>query len=678
MFSFTGKTARHLLAMVVIGALATAVILGFAATPGLRLPLQRLNDVMYDSYFKWRTPENRNDSQVVIVAIDDKSLDLADAQMKMGWPWRRQTYSFLIQFANQHGCKAVAFDFIFSQSSLYNFAGADDQLFADAIKASKIPVIIGSFVKPDGSYEPFAIPVKNPLLASVTFREGVARSYDPYYLGKPSLALQTLKQANLPIAGPENSSFLLHYYGPSQYLGDGEHRPFRYVSAWNLVGAQAGHAGMAKNGLEEEWFKDKIMLVGGTSAGIYDLKSLPVSDQSPGCEIQATAMENLEEGRYVRPVRSALAIGATMLVGMIGAAGSIFPRRVWAKLMAAALVFGVSIGGPYLLFRGYTIHWLAPAAPMSAGLIAIVGSLAWVYLLEDRDKRLFVKALSQYVSPAVAADLEVNRDKLKIESERREMTVMFTDISGFTDLSEKLQPEQLSELLRFYFGEMTACIWKVDGTLDKFVGDAIVCFWNPPIAPQPDHAIRALRAAIGMRQREMEVLPTLREKGGGAMYTRIGLNSGWMSAGIFGSDEKFNYTVMGDSVNLASRLEAINKFYHTRVMISHTTAEQVKSTFLLRKIDVITVKGKTEPMAIYEPLAEGLGNEKEQELARRYEAALALYQAQKWDDAEKSLKEIQRDFSDDGPASTLLERIVEFRTDPPPGDWDGVYRFKVK
>jgi adenylate cyclase len=258
------------------------------------------------------------------------------------------------------------------------------------------------------------------------------------------------------------------------------------------------------------------------------------------------------------------------------------------------------------------------------------------------------------------------------------MTVMFTDIAGFTDLSEKLEPERLSDLLRFYFGQMTHLIWQQEGTLDKFVGDAIVAFWNPPISPQSDHALRACRAAVAMRQRELDMTAELNQRGGNNMHTRIGLNTGTMAAGTFGSDQKFNYTVMGDSVNLASRLEAANKFYGTRLLISQPTADEVRGAFLLRKVDVIAVKGRTQPMAVFEPLAEGPGDVSQRDLAARYELALERYAGRLWSEAESMLRGLQKDFPGDGPTATLLGRVVEFMADPPGDDWDGVYRPKSK
>jgi len=675
-----GKLIRHAAAGGIIGVLAIGLVAAMAATPGVRAPMGLLNNVMYDAFYRRRPVENQEKGPIVIIAVDDRSLDMVDQQKGVGWPWPRMIWGAVIQFCNAHGAKAVAFDLTFSQHAV----SGDDPALAAAADASKIPVVFANMELPDGDWDRFTPPCKKkPVFGAVNFDQDVARWYYPVTAkGNDSLALATIKAAGLIARWPTTQPFLLRFYGPQQYTDrDGKtQRTFKYLSAINVLAAIGNPTtrGLADNGISDSDFRGKIVIVAGTSAGTYDLKSTPLSDVTPGAELHATAIQNMLDAMRVEPVGTAWRLAMGLLAAIFGACGAILPRRMWVKLLLAAVAFALAVGVPMELFQGWTIRWLAPAEPMLASIVAVVAGMAWSYLVENRDRRLFVKALSQYVSPAVAADLERNRDSLKIDSERREMTVMFTDIAGFTDLSEKLEPERLSELLRFYFGQMTHLIWQQEGTLDKFVGDAIVAFWNPPISPQPDHALRACRAAVAMRQREIDMTEELNRRGGNNMHTRIGLNTGAMAAGTFGSDQKFNYTVMGDSVNLASRLEAANKFYGTRLLISQPTADEVRPQFLLRKVDVIAVKGRTQPMAVFEPLAEGAGTDVLRDLAARYESALERYTGRYWSDAQAILRTLQKDFPDDGPTGTLLNRVVEFAADPPGDDWDGVYRYKSK
>jgi adenylate cyclase len=269
---------------------------------------------------------------------------------------------------------------------------------------------------------------------------------------------------------------------------------------------------------------------------------------------------------------------------------------------------------------------------------------------------------------------------VRLTGDRHVMTVMFTDIEGFTALSEKLPDETLTELLNFYFDEMSPLVLREDGTLDKYIGDSIMSFWNAPL-PQADHAFRACRVALALQRRERAIQGSLQERGAPTLATRIGINTGPMVVGDMGSKERFNYTVLGDSVNLGSRLEGANKLYGSRILLARSTAELVKDRFLMRKLDLLLVKGKRTPLAVYELLGErgkALGEPVLLERIKRYESAWELYRQQKWDEAEQVLRALVADHPDDAPAATLLTRIGHLRADPPSREWNGVYVAQVK
>jgi adenylate cyclase len=224
---------------------------------------------------------------------------------------------------------------------------------------------------------------------------------------------------------------------------------------------------------------------------------------------------------------------------------------------------------------------------------------------------------------------------------------------------------------------MSGVVLGVNGTVDKYIGDAIMAFWNAP-TDQPDHALRACRTALEMRRREAIIQPRLREMSGVDVYSRIGINTGSMTVGNLGSSFKFSYTVIGDSVNLASRLEGANKMYGTRVMLSETTAALVNDRFHLRKLDLLRVKGKQQPIAVFELLGERTTDSQTPAFVARYESALALYQKARFDEAWELLTALKKDFPDDGPTDTLSGRVLEFRENPPGPEWDGVYVAKDK
>jgi adenylate cyclase len=473
--------------------------------------------------------------------------------------------------------------------------------------------------------------------------------------------------------------FLLHYYGP--YKRSDGNFTFQTVSASRLAFASApeGDADpqlVAQNKISASIFKDKIVLVGVSAQATYDDKSTPIAEHVPGVYVHATAIENLLNGQYVHPIEPRPAFWISLTACLLASIGIILPRMVMWKIMSAVATVIVLLAAAIAWFVGSTIYWLPMASPLLALVIAIIGAFARSYFLEDRQRRLLLKALAQYISPAVAAQIQRNPN-IKLGGERRDMTVMFSDIQGFTDLSETMDSQKLSELLNFYLGEMAALVLSNNGTLDKYIGDAIMSFWNAPLL-QPEHAELACRAALAMRDREAQIQDKLAERGAAGMLTRIGINTGPMVFGNMGSRQKFNYSVLGDSVNLGSRLEGANKFYGSRILIADTTARLVIGKFVLRQLDLLKVKGREKPVGVYELMAEGESNADMREKIERYGEAFAAYQAQRWDQADAILEQLHARFPNDLPTAALRKRIEKLRHDPPPKDWDGVYTAKDK
>jgi adenylate cyclase len=283
----------------------------------------------------------------------------------------------------------------------------------------------------------------------------------------------------------------------------------------------------------------------------------------------------------------------------------------------------------------------------------------------------------QNTSKEVADEIARDPRKLNMGGQRREMTVMFSDLADFTTLAEAMDVERLEAMLHLYLEEMSGVVLRQNGYLDKYIGDAIMSFWNAPVN-QADHAIRACQTALEMRRREDQLKDKLREMSGQEVHSRIGINSGPMVVGNMGSPYKFSYTVLGDSVNLASRLEGANKMYGTRIMLSEPTAELVQDRFVLRKLDLLRVKGRKRPMAVYELIAEGRPDAAVADLILRYEQALAAYQAGQFAVALALLDDLIRDYPSDAPTATLSGRVRHMIADPPGAAWDGVYVAKDK
>jgi adenylate cyclase len=675
-----------------IGLLAWLLSLIFmAAAPG---PAGRANDLFYDVFYRLRPETDMRHAEVVLVAADQDSLTAVNQRFNYGWPWPREFWGDIATYLDKAGARALVFDIIFAEKSAYSSTG-DDDTFTDALKAIKTPIIFGSEAKPPvgaatapgsasgpsgvhGVWEHFAPDLKNPIFGAVNIgNDKISRSYPPTVYGLPAQATSTLRTLGEAPKVPTSAPFLLHYYGPHQRK-DGK-TTFPFIKAAAVLGAQLDAAKGMTYDISADMFKGKIVILCGTAAGTFDLKTSPLSDIYPGAEVQATAIENMLRGDRVWPVAGLLVALLGLVLAEAVSTGVIVPRKALLKMLApalgAAVLFGIAIG----LFRAGTIHWLPPVQPLLAMVLATPLAFAWTYFAEDRQRRFMLKALSKVVSPAVAEQLSRDPGRLARETMRADLTLLFTDLANFTDLSEGMDVQQLGQFMNRYLGEMSDQVLAQDGTLDKYIGDAIMCFWNAPL-PQADHAARACRAALRMVERERDLQEEFSANGTRKVYTRIGINTASVAVGFIGSDHLFNYTALGDGVNLASRLEGANKLYGTRILLSANTAALVQGAFWLRQVDVLRVKGKKEPMAVYQLLGERAAGDpgKHGPLVEGYEKAFAAYRERRWDDAERLLLELCGSFGEDGPAEALLARVREYRTHPPDDAWDGVYVSKSK
>ena len=664
-------------------ALATAsVALLATVAPPFNRSLGKIDDALYDTFYKSRKPQSKRDSDIVMVVVDDKSVRemIADPQWHFRWPWPREFWGAIVQFLERSGAKVVVFDVYFDEPSFYSpnadphQPSGDDGVFAQKLNDVTIPVVHAR--RSDVSPPPFAPPVSNPpIFGAVDIDSAMIRSYAPYRNGVPSLAVQAVKQFGKPLPAWTNEPFRLHFYGPNEQP-DGT-RTFRYLSAYSIFQACLPGADFDSLGITPDLFNGKIVVIGAIADAATDIKSSPLDELFPAVESHATAIANILDDRRVHPVSQPITFSIGLAGALLASAGALFPKRAWFKLpLATAVIAAIYILGFQLFTRGRTIYWLPLAMPLSATIAATVLGLAWTYLVEDRQRRVLLRFLAQYVSPEVAAELD-RQGTISLGGVRREMTVMFTDIAGFTDVSEQMEVEQLEKFMNFYLSEMSGIVFAENGTLDKYIGDAIMSFWNAPLN-QPDHAVHACRTALGIKQRERALQSQLEQVGAKGILTRIGINTGQMVVGNMGSLQKLNYTVMGDAVNLASRLEGANKLYGSQILVAQPTVDQVKDRFVFRQLDLLRVKGKKKPMAVYELLAEGNGDEKLHRVATDFGRAFALYQQKKWDESEQTLIALLAEFPDDGPAQALLKRVQSYRQSPPPADWDGVHVAKEK
>jgi adenylate cyclase len=310
-------------------------------------------------------------------------------------------------------------------------------------------------------------------------------------------------------------------------------------------------------------------------------------------------------------------------------------------------------------------------------IMIYLGITVYRYITEEREKKKIRGAFQYYLTASVINEMLKDPSKLKLGGDKKDLTVLFSDIRGFTSISEKLTPEALVHLLNEYLTAMTNLVFKYDGLLDKYMGDAIMAVFGAPL-DQPDHAVRACRTALSM----MEELKTLQKKwadeGRPFLDIGIGINSGDMVVGNMGSDMRFDYTVMGDSVNLGSRLEGINKEYGTNIVISEYTYAAVKDVLFCRELDAVRVKGKKLPVKIYELLGEKKDSANWEKYVSLFEEGLSKYKQGLWDEAIAAFRKVLELRPDDASAKLYIDRCEELKKNPPEGPWDGVFTMTRK
>ena len=442
---------------------------------------------------------------------------------------------------------------------------------------------------------------------------------------------------------------------------------FPYVSAVDVL----------RGNVPRQQLQDRIVLVGTTAAGLYDQRSVPVQKQYPGVEIHA----NLIAGILDHDIKQfpAYARGADIL--QIGAAGLLLAlllpllSPVWGASATGLLLLAV-LGANFWFWQAQNLV-LPLAAVLTLIVVLFVLYMSYGFFVERRGKKLIAATFGQYVPPELVDEMNFDPRSYTLEAENREMTVLFSDVRGFTSLSEGLGPGDLSELMNTYLTFMTTLIHNNRGTIDKYIGDAVMAFWGAPVE-NPGHALCAVRTGMAMQERMHALRKEFHERGWPELHIGVGINTGTMSVGNMGSKFRMAYTVLGDAVNLGSRLEGLTKTYGVGIIVSESTRVQSRD-YVYRELDVVRVKGKDRPIAIYEPVALAAEvSAQESEELESYALALQAYLAQDWQQAGTLFTRLR----EDDPGKLLyrlyLGRIESFRHSPPGPDWDGVFTHSSK
>jgi len=442
---------------------------------------------------------------------------------------------------------------------------------------------------------------------------------------------------------------------------------FRYISATDVLHGRAA----------PQLLEGAIVLVGTTAPGLNDLRATPVSAEYPGVEIHANLIKSiLDDSFKSRPdVATALEVLQLLVLGVALTLALPVIAPAWSILLSLAAMAGAAALNLHFYRQYDAVLNLATILLLVVGLF--IFNLAWGYFFEVRRGRALVSRFGEYVAPELVAEMAENPEKYNMDGESRDLTVMFVDVRGFTTISEGLTPKQLREYINLYLTAMSEDIRDSHrGTLDKYIGDAVMAFWGAPVAFD-DHASRGVATALKMQHSAARLNADFQQRGWPQLKIGIGLNSGLMHVGDMGSSIRRAYTVMGDAVNLASRLEGITKVYGVGIAVGEAT-RRAAPEFAYRELDLVRVKGKNEPVAIFEPVAlEAELDDAARAELRTWHEALALLRAQRWDDAETVIAVLQAQHA--RPLYALYSsRIAWYRNQPPGDRWDGVTTFETK
>jgi len=657
----------------------------------------------------------RATDDIRIILLDQNSLDWAKEENGLTWPWPREIYGAIVNYCKRSGAKALAFDVLFTEPSSYGVE--DDEAFGRAVSefgrlagavflgknsgsetlwpsdmsAPDVKIVgLNKWLSKTTSHDivfPRATLPIHELAQSTNILSNVHLNPDPdgiyrrvklfgifndqvmpslglgnYLAAHPKVRIQidpqklSIGQHVVPI--DRQGNVVLRFRGPS-----GTHKA--YSAAAVLQSEIRILSGEQPTIQDKNAFKDKYVFFGFSAPGLYDLRSAPVGGVYPGVEIQATMLDNFLSEDFMRLAPNGLTVALVILLALTGAGLVSFISSV----IGSVAVSGIFIVAPILIALGaYAEGFWVPLVVMeTGGVFSIAIAIVVNYATEGKQKRFIKSAFKQYLSPAVIEQLIQHPERLKLGGERKILSIFFSDLEGFTSISEGLDPEDLTTLLNDYLSAMTDIIQEEGGTVDKYEGDAIIAFWNAPLEV-PEHEIGAVRTALRCQAVLADMRPGFRERIGKDMNMRIGINTGPAVVGNLGSYNRFDYTMLGDAVNLAARLEGANKQFGTYTMISQSTREMLEDILAVRELARVAVVGRKEPVTVYEPMFHEEYEVRKNEL-KTFAKGLDLFYKGDFFEALEYFSPIQ---DVDPAAAAYMEKCLTL-IDTPPQEWQGVW-----
>jgi adenylate cyclase len=599
--------------------------------------------------------------EIIIVSIDDKSLQ------ELGrWPWPRDYFANVIDNLNQSS--VIGIDISFFESS------EEDNKLAESLNNSNVVLAMEytsfsykngelygeSLLKPASTLGIPGLNYKTGFVNLYTDTDGVTRSFNSHINGiedHDHFSLIVVEEFLGIIPDLGSSRMLINFFSkPGGY---------EYISFSDVY----------NNNIDQSYFNDKIILIGATAPNLHDDVIVPISNEAmPGVEVNANLVQSILTRDFIYYQDDVSAIGFIFIFAFVTGILLYKFRILIATILSALLIIVYIFYSIFSFDSGLIMNILYPILSMTLVYIIII---VLYYLTEERSRKWITSIFGKYVSPVVIENLIKNPDKINLGGEKRNITLFFSDIRQFTSISERLKAEELVHLLNEYLTEMTSIIIKDQGLVDKYMGDAIMAFWGAPLDLE-NHAEIACSSSLEMIDKLKELQKKWKEEGIPSFNIGIGLNSGDAIVGNMGSFKRFDYTAIGDNVNLASRLEGLNKIYGTNIIISDNTYKIVKDKFEIRKLDAVRVKGKKKHILIYELLSRKDGsNKKQKDLINNFENGLEFYFKKQWKKAIKYFNEVIK-ITNDKASLLFIKRCEEFQKNPPQTDWDGVWEMKSK
>lgn len=602
----------------------------------------------------------RSTLPVVILAIDEPTFQ----ELQQPWPFPRSLHAQLLRRLKEDGAAAVGLDVVFADPS----SEAEDAALSRAIADTGPVVLAAAREKLDSGNAVLwtdVMSLQRFLDAGADAGDAVVLPDDDFVVRRAQATVDSFAMRLAQHAAAASGT-------PGSSVGAGT--PFDWIAYRGPRGTfdtRSYYQALEPGLLPPGFFKDKIVLVGRSartapelSRAQADLFNSPFGATGgdrlfPGVELQATLVDNILSGNGLRSAPDAWTV--VLLLGLVPllmvSSISLHPAGTVALTGGLVLAMGAV---SWLLFARFQLWW-PPLLPVVAA-VALYAATALVAYATVRQRARQTRTLfAQYVPPAVVSRLIAQPELMRLGGEAREVTLMFTDLANFTTLSEQLSAEQTVEVLTGYFNAMTPIVHATGGTVDKFIGDAVMAFWGAPLS-DPQHAEHAVTAAIAMQQAMQPLVADLQARGLPPIHMRIGLHTGRVVVGNVGSEQRFSYTAIGDAVNLAARLEGANKAFGTGILLSAATAAQLPPSMALRALDDVVVKGKTEPVRVYTPCDEAAVRDASQ-------SALDAFQARDWSGAEQHLARLLALRPGDAAACRLQERLALARSLPDGAGW---------